>query len=118
MQAGNDNHEVSHMPEGKKTYYINISEGEISSVSTASPWNFKIEATDEEITGLREIFEQSYSTGWQNFMRTHVPYVQYHYDRENDALDSLLVQAYEMIYKLGDEEAKTHIESMGILPEK
>ncbi|HAQ06482.1 MAG TPA: hydrolase, partial [Bacillus bacterium] len=102
------------MTQAKKTYYINISEGEISSVSTASPWNFKVEATDEEITSLREIFDQSYSTGWQNFMRAHVPYVQYHYDRENDALDSLLVQTYEMIYKLGDEKAKQHIESMGI----
>lgn len=106
------------MPEGKKTYYISISDGEISSVSTASPWDFKIEATDEEITGLREIFEQSYSTGWQNFMRAHVPYVQYHYDRENDALDRQLLQAYQLIYKLGDKEARSHIESMGILPEQ
>ena len=106
------------MPEGKKTYYINISEGHISRDSTASPWNFKIEANDEEITSLREIFDQSHSTGWQNFMRAHVPYVQYHYDRENDALDRQLIQTYEMIYKLGDEEARNHIESMGILPEK
>jgi hypothetical protein len=118
MQAGNDIHEVSHMSEGKKTYYINISEGVITPVSTATPWNFKIEATDEEITALREIFEQSYSTGWQNFMRAHVPYVQYHYDRENDALDGQLLKVYEMIHELGDSEAKQHIESMGILPEK
>lgn len=106
------------MTESKKTYYINISDGEIQSVSTASPWNFKIEATDEEITALREIFDQAHSTGWQNFMRAHVPYVQYHYDRENDALDRQLLQTYEMIYKLGDEEARNHIESMGILSEK
>lgn len=106
------------MTVSKKTYYINISDGEIQSVSTASPWNFKIEATDEEISGLREIFDQGHSTGWQNFMRAHVPYVQYHYDRENDALDSQLLKTYEIIYKLGDEKARQHIESMGILPEK
>lgn len=106
------------MQEGKKAYYINISDGEISSVSTASPWNFKIEATDEEITALREIFDQSHSSSWQNFMRAHVPYVQYHYDRDNDALDTQLLQVYEIIYKLGDDEARTHIDSMGILPQK
>lgn len=106
------------MPDGKKTYYIDIGNGEISSVSTASPWNFKIEASDEEITSLREIFEQSYAVGWQNFMRAHVPYIQYHYDRENDVQDDLLIQTYGMIHKLGDDEAKRHIESMGILPEK
>lgn len=101
----------------KKTYYIQVGTGEISQSSTDSPWNFKIEATDEEITDLREMFEQNYSTDWQNFFRAHVPYVQYHYDRENDAYDETTKSVYGMIYKLGDEEARKHIESMGILSE-
>ncbi|MFE8703318.1 hydrolase [Cytobacillus sp. FJAT-54145] len=99
----------------KKTYYIAVGTGEISQSSTSSPWNFKIEATDEEITALREYFEQNYSTDWQNFFRAHVPYVQYHYDRENDAYDDTMKKVYGMIYRLGDDDAKKHIESMGIL---
>ncbi|AIM15985.1 hydrolase [Neobacillus sedimentimangrovi] len=104
------------MENGKKTYYIDVGTGEISQSATASTWSFKIQATDEEITQLRELFDQNYSTEWKNFFRAHVPYVQYHYDRENDEYDSRIQQIYSMIYRLGDQEAKNHIESMNILP--
>jgi hypothetical protein len=102
----------------KKTYYVSIATGEISQVKTASPWDFQIEATDDEIIQLREYFDQNYSTDWQAFWRSHVPYVQYHYDRENDAYDETLTKIYQLIYKLGNEEAKEHIRSLGILPEE
>jgi len=104
------------MAEQKKTYYIDVGTGEISRNATSSTWSFKIEADDEEITELRELFNQNYSNEWKNFFRAHVPYVQYHYDRENDDYDSTIQQVYGMIHKLGDEEAKNHIESMNILP--
>jgi hypothetical protein len=106
------------MEEQKKTYYISVGSGEISQSATSSPWNFKIEASDEEITQLREYFDQNYSNEWQNFFRAHVPYVQYHYDRENDAYDETMKNVYAMIYQLGDEEAKQHIRKMRILPEE
>mgnify|MGYP001435275356 CR=1 FL=1 len=101
----------------RKTYYIDLGNGEISQSRTASNWNYQIHATDEEITQLREYFDQMHSTGWQNFLRAHVPYVQYHYDRENDANDRLLKDVYRFIHELGDEDARKHIESIGILDE-
>jgi len=62
------------------------------------------------------LFDQNYSTEWINFFRAHVPYVQYHYDRENDAYDNTIQQVYGILHELGDDEAKRHIESMNILP--
>jgi len=106
------------MNQQKKTYYIDLGHGGISQSATSSTWSYKIEANDEEITQLRELFDQNYSTEWQNFFRAHVPYVQYHYDRENDAYDDTIQQVYAMIYQLGDEEAKRHIETMNILPKE
>lgn len=103
------------MDQEKKTYYVTLGTGEITKSKTDSAWDFKIEATDDDITQLREYFEQNNSTEWQSFFRAHVPYVQYHHDRENDAYDDMLMQIYQMIYQLGDEEARNHIESMGIL---
>jgi len=99
----------------KKTYYVSMAHGEISQVKTASPWDFQIEATDDEIIQLREYFDQNYSTDIQNFFRAHVPYIQYHYDRENDAYDETLKKIYQLIYQLGNEEAKQHIRSMGFI---
>ncbi|MDQ0272272.1 hydrolase [Cytobacillus purgationiresistens] len=100
----------------KKTYYIAIADGEISQSSTSSSWDFKIDATDDEIIELREIFDQNYSTEWESFFRAHVPYLQYHFDRQNDKYDDGLSKVYSVIHRLGDQEAKQHIESMGILP--
>jgi hypothetical protein len=104
------------MDEQKKTYYIDVGTGEISQSATSSTYSFIIKANDEEITELRELFDQNYSTEWKNFFRAHVPYVEYHYDRENDAYDNTIQQVYGMIHKLGDDQAKQHIESMNILP--
>lgn len=104
------------MEEQKKTYYIDIGSGEISRSATSSTWNFKIQANDQEITELRRLFDQNYSNEWKNFFRAHVPYVEYHLDSDNHAYDSIIQQIYAEIYKLGDEEARNHIESMNILP--
>ncbi|MBM4762651.1 hydrolase [Bacillus sp. B15-48] len=104
------------MDEKKKTYYIDIGSGEISQSATASAWTFKIEANDEEITRLREEFDYNYNEGIINFWRAHIPFWEYHNDRANHAQDQSLIRIYQFIYELGDEEAKKHIESMGILP--
>ena len=103
------------MSEERHDYYIEVATGEISRSSTDSEWNFKISATDEEITQLREVFDSNHSVDWQNFYRAHVPYVQYHFDRENDAYDENLQQVYGMLHLLGDEEVKKFIEGIGIL---
>ncbi|WP_082347168.1 hydrolase [Bacillus sp. FJAT-18017] len=99
----------------KKTYYVSIANGEISQSATSSPWNFKIEATDEEITTLREYFDENYTHELGNFVRAHIPYVEYHHDKDNDAYDIGMQKIYSMIYDLGDKQARNHIESMGIL---
>lgn len=103
------------MEQQKKTYYITIASGEISQLATASPWDYKIEATDEEVIELREYFDQNYSTDWQGFFRAHVPYLEYHHDPSNDAIDVTTQKIYKMIYELGDNEAKEHIKSQGII---
>ncbi|MDQ0231133.1 hydrolase [Metabacillus malikii] len=101
--------------DSKKTYYINVADGQISQLQTASSWNFKIEATDDEIIKLRELFDNVHASDWKGFYRAHTPYIQYHYDRENDAVDNTNKQIYQMIYELGDDEARELIRTEGIL---
>lgn len=99
----------------KNTYYISVGSKEISKLKEASPYEFEIEATDDEIEQLRDLFNQANTSDWKSFFRAHAPYIQYHFDRENDQYDENIYHAYELIYKLGDEETKRHIERMGIL---
>ncbi|WP_053367468.1 hypothetical protein [Bacillus sp. FJAT-27245] len=105
------------MGQDKKTYYIAVESGEISRDETSSTWSFKIKATDEEITELRSLFNENYANEWKNFIRAHIPFREYHHDKENNAIDEKLKQIYQAIHDLGDEQAKNHIEEMGILSE-
>lgn len=99
----------------RKTYYISIGSGEISQVKSGSTWEYKIEATDEEVRQLRNLFELNYSNEIETFLRAHVPFVEYHNDSSNDKYDSNMLQIYQIINQLGDQEAKDFIQSEGIL---
>lgn len=72
--------EIKRMKEGcymenKKTYYISVGNGQISQVKTADTYNFEIYANDEEITELREYFDQAYEEDLGSYVRSHVPFV-------------------------------------------
>ena len=101
--------------ETKKTYYISIGNGQISQVKTADTYNFEISANDEEITELREHFDQAYVEDLGSFVRSHVPFVEYHHDSNNDRYDEQLQKAYRMIYDLGNHETKELVAQMGII---
>ncbi len=101
--------------EGKNTYYIHISSGEISQSGIDSPWNFQIEATPDEIQKLRQFFDKNEAGDLPAFIRSHIPFREYHYDEENDRQDEALQQIYGFIYQHGNEEVQQQIESMKIL---
>ncbi|MDA7027328.1 hydrolase [Bacillus sp. CLL-7-23] len=98
----------------KKTYYVSVQDGMISQHSNVSPWEFEIAATDEEISVLREYFDQLYSEDWINFFRAHVPIVEYHNDSSNDKMDELRKNIYSMLYQLGNAQTKSFISENGL----
>ncbi|MDG4656435.1 hydrolase [Ectobacillus antri] len=99
----------------KQTYYISVGEGSISRSKTANTYSFEIQATDEEIIRLRQLFDSAYVEDIRSFWRSHIPFLEYHHDHANDKYDARLQEAYRMIYELGDGEAKELIAQMGII---
>ncbi|MBO9130921.1 hydrolase [Bacillus sp. 165] len=99
----------------KHTYYISMGSGEISRSKSDTTYSFKIEATDDEIIMLREYFDRAHEADVKSFLRSHVPFEEYHNDPQNDAYDENLQQAYRMVYELGDDEAQELIGKMGII---
>jgi hypothetical protein len=77
--------------------------------------HFQIQATDKEIRQLKEFFHENYQADWKTYGRAHVPFLEYHHDPQNDEYDNKMRQIYRMLYQLGNEEAKNHIDKMGIL---
>jgi hypothetical protein len=103
----------------KKKYYVSIhagpDTGEIRNVKGDSTFDFEIEASEEEVEKIQELFEATQDAAHNSFWRAHVPYIPYHDDKVNDDYDEALVQIYKLLYDLGNTETRNHIESMGIL---
>jgi hypothetical protein len=98
----------------KKTYYVSLTQGEISQVPTDET-TFILTATAEEISYLRKVFQDMYTYDKVSYWRSHIPFLEYHYDEGNDGYDQALKTAYAHMYQLGNDETKKCIEEMGIL---
>jgi hypothetical protein len=98
----------------RKPYYVNVESGEILPIKTASTFQFEISASDEDVRRLEQKFQEIDSAASDTFVRTHVPYVPYSNDPDNDRYDQKLREAYEMIHDLGQEETRSFIETMSI----
>jgi hypothetical protein len=105
-------------PAKKKTYYVAVSPGEILQPQHSETGNFEFEirATEEELDQLQEWFEELQEADDDTAARAHIPFREYHNDKENDAADYYLAQVYRKLHELGTPETKAHIQSMNILP--
>ncbi|ARI76731.1 hydrolase [Halobacillus mangrovi] len=99
----------------KNKYYINIGTREISVNHDANNDDFIVEATEDEILALREVFDEIENADNRSFYRAHIPAKPYHQDEDNDDYDYGMRVAFRKIYELGDEMTKKHITEMGIL---
>ena len=99
----------------KQTFYVSVQSGNILADKGDSPYEFEIEANEEEIKQLQSLFARRNEADWGTFLRAHVPIVPYSYDSSNDQYDQNLYEIYNKIYELGSQQTKYQIESLGIL---
>lgn len=99
----------------KKKFYVNVGTQEVSQIEYGNNQDFTIYATEIEARLLRGKLNDMDQANFRAFFRAHVPIMPYHNDKPNDDYDDGMTGAYQMLYALGDEQTKQHIESMGIL---
>ena len=102
----------------KKKYYVSIASSEISQIPFGNNDDFVIYATAEEINLLRAKMDRMYEEDMNSFWRAHIPLKPYHKDNPNKQYDSKLMEAYEIVYNLGDQETKSNIRQMGIFEDR
>lgn len=100
----------------KKTYYVAVAPGEILQDQKALNYEFVIQATDDELDKLQELFEDTSASEISTAARAVIPFREYSHDKENEWYDANLQQIYQMLHQLGTPETRKHIESMNILP--
>jgi hypothetical protein len=94
----------------KSKYYVSVQSGSILEDQGATPYEFEINATEREVEKLRELLDTKWEADRLTFLRAPVPSIPYHHDHENDVYDNHLTDVYRMIYELGTEQTKKHIE--------
>lgn len=99
----------------KQTYYVDLQSREISRIKYHNNHHFQIEATEDEIQQLRRILNRVYEADLDAYWRSHIPFIPYHRDIENDRYDQALTEAFQLLYELGDENTKEYIETSGVL---
>ncbi|GGJ99666.1 hypothetical protein GCM10007063_22510 [Lentibacillus kapialis] len=99
----------------KDKYYVNLGSQEISRTKFGNNDEFIIYASDDEIRALRGKLNRMRDSDMRAFFRAHVPIMPYHNDKANDDYDAGVTEAFQIIYDLGDNETKQHIEDIGIL---
>ncbi len=99
----------------KRKYYVSLQSREISQIEYQNNNDFVIYATDTEVALLRKKLNSIHRSEIDTFWRAHVPIMPYHRDDANDRYDESLLEAFQMIYQLGDDDAKSFMKESGLL---
>lgn len=100
----------------KETYYVTV-DGTIHTEKLLddAPYDFEVQATDEEIKNLQDLFQRTYDNEWDTYLEAHLPYRTEQRQKESLDVDKNVKEIYSAIYQLGTDETKKSIESLGLL---
>jgi len=99
----------------KKTYYVTLDigthTGEIREFEEKNDqvFDYEIQATDEEIKRLEDLFDQLGENDQKTFFIAHIPFLN-NERKENVMEDQKIQEVYRMIYSLGTEQTKRKME--------
>lgn len=109
---------VSLSIEDKEQYFVSVAKAKISQIPRAQDNDFAIMATRGEVAELRRIFTNMDGADKMSHIRSAIPFQPYHDDKANENYDHYITEAYQMIYDLGDNEAKEFIKESGVLSDR
>jgi len=107
----------------KQTYYVTVDIGSHvgqirDQLSLNDPnYDFEIEATEDEIHQLEELFERTQEDDFKTFIVAHLPYQTKERAKMSRREDNRIRQIYQMIYRLGTEETKKRMREAGMVQE-
>lgn len=99
---------------GKSTYYVSVQAKTINSSRGDAAYEFEIEADEERLVQLQELFDAMDEFDQAGYWRAHQPFLEYSHDPENDGYDYFLKEIYRRLSDWGTEETKRHIATMDV----
>lgn len=92
--------------------YVSVMHQQIYHHPDDSPWEYEVNVDREYIPIFHRLFTQVDVLEFRNFLRAHLPYIPYHYDRDNHEIDKRTMKVYALIHEFTDEKSKRFIEKL------
>ena len=103
----------------RKTYYVSVQAGSILEDPTSTAYELVIEANEEELNRLQELFEELATMDEaEAFQFTRHPYGTAPIERISAGYDGFIEDIYRLLYQLGTPDTRAHIATMGLFPER
>lgn len=96
----------------KSKLYVSVTDHRVYSYPDDAPWEYEIIIENDSVRVFRRLFEQIGQLEFRNFLRSHLPYVPYHYDRDNHDIDLRTKKVYALIHEYSDQNTKKFIETL------
>lgn len=96
----------------KYKLYVSITDQRVFHSPHDSPWEFEVEVERPFIAIFHRLFNQMNDLEFRNFLRAHLPYIPYHFDRNNHDIDVRTKKIYAIIHEFSDEPTKRFIEAL------
>ena len=103
----------------KRSYYVSVGTHQVVPKSEDSNYEFEVEATEEEIEQLKELFDQEDKADNMLLGRAKTPYEAFprnvNQEVYNTPYDERLLEIYKLIYNLGAPATRDHIARMEVV---
>ncbi|EGL83334.1 hypothetical protein CathTA2_1118 [Caldalkalibacillus thermarum TA2.A1] len=96
----------------KQRYFVHPKTGEILDEQDPATFAFAIEATEEEMVELRNLFMELLEEESDTFFDAFFPFQQEEAMTDNEQYEQVLNHIYQKIYELGTAETKQQLENM------
>ncbi|MBE1555457.1 transposase [Sporosarcina limicola] len=97
---------------GKVKMYVSVVHQQVYVHPWDSPWEYEVIMDKEVAPVFKRLFNQMDRLEFRNFLRAHLPYVPYHYDKDNHDIDLRTMKVYALIHEYTDDHSKRFIEQL------
>ncbi|GGE25979.1 hypothetical protein GCM10011571_30140 [Marinithermofilum abyssi] len=103
----------------KKKYYVSVHSGEISGEISqqkgASPYQFEIEADEDEVRDLHALMTRNAEADTKTFWISHIPFLSKDQKGQSADYEDTLQSIYDRVYQLGTDTTKRQMKEMNLI---
>ena len=88
--------------------YVSVVNQQVYNYPDDSPWEFEVDVESEYVPIFHRLFKQIDELEFRNFLRSHLPFMPYHFGRNNYNVDQRTMKIYALIHEFTDDSRSVY----------